>query len=188
MRQSECQVLYFAGYRKKSDRYKVEEIEAASDIAVWCCENDLFSKNREQDQTFQCNIIDGIKIYGESMGMTSEYIPLNEIDRIIVIGSESLMSAFSTARHSELAHLFKKEHIAIGSINSPMQCMMKEICGQCLQKHNISGKDIYVYSCCAQDQLLDTVDFNHLKSRLKQNSVQEKASASFLAKSLKQKQ
>ena len=28
----------------------------------------------------------------------------------------------------------KENHTAIGSINSPMQCMMKEVCAQCLQR------------------------------------------------------
>ena len=32
------QVLYFAGYKKIIDRYKVEEIEAAADVVVWCCD------------------------------------------------------------------------------------------------------------------------------------------------------
>lgn len=31
-------VLYFAGYKKLVDRYKVSEIEAAADMVVWCCD------------------------------------------------------------------------------------------------------------------------------------------------------
>ena len=31
-------VLYFAGYKKLIDRYKVKEIEAAADTVVWCCD------------------------------------------------------------------------------------------------------------------------------------------------------
>ena len=31
-------VLYFAGYKKAIDRYKVDEIEAAADVVVWCCD------------------------------------------------------------------------------------------------------------------------------------------------------
>ena len=34
-----------------------------------------------------------------------------------------------------LAQWLKPQHRAIASINSPMQCMMKEICAQCLQPH-----------------------------------------------------
>nr|MCU0699612.1 hypothetical protein [Myxococcaceae bacterium] len=65
---------------------------------------------------------------------------------------------------------------AIGSINSPMQCMMKEICAQCLQRHvdPRTGKESFVFSCFNQDQLLDSVDFTHLDMRLRANSVLEK--------------
>jgi hypothetical protein len=41
----------------------------------------------------------------------------------------------AAARHGVLAAHLKPHHFAIGSINSPMQCMMKEICAQCLQPH-----------------------------------------------------
>jgi hypothetical protein len=61
--------------------------------------------------------------------------------------------------------------------------MMKEICAQCLQKHidPETGKEITpVFSCFNQDQELDRVDFPHLKSRLRQNSVLEKLGNSWL--------
>ncbi|HMS65892.1 MAG TPA: hypothetical protein PKD83_11645, partial [Ignavibacteria bacterium] len=65
---------------------------------------------------------------------------------------------------------------------SPMQCMMKEICGQCLQKHidPETGKEVFVFSCYNQDQLLDNVDFNNLYDRLKANSVLEKLANIYL--------
>jgi len=74
-------------------------------------------------------------------------------------------------------------HTAIGSINSPMQCMMKEICAQCLQPHRdpVTGKTSYVFSCFNQDQPLDRVDFPALDARLKQNAVQEKLTAQWIA-------
>ena len=52
---------------------------------------------------------------------------------MIVIGSDRMMQAVGAARHGVLAPLLKPGHTAIGSINSPMQCMMKEVCAQCLQ-------------------------------------------------------
>ena len=71
---------------------------------------------------------------------------------------------------------------AIGSINSPMQCMMKEVCAQCLQPHHdpITGKLSYVFSCFNQDQPLDEVDFPALATRLSQNAVQEKLTAQWI--------
>ena len=70
----------------------------------------------------------------------------------------------------------KAKHLAIGSINSPMQCMMKEICAQCIQPHHdpVTGETSYVFSCFNQDQELDRVDFGILNDRLSQNSLQEK--------------
>ena len=57
-----------------------------------------------------------------------------------------------------------------------MQCMMKEVCAQCLQKHidPRTGKETVVFSCFNQDQQLDHVDFSNLAARLRQNTVQEK--------------
>ena len=57
-----------------------------------------------------------------------------------------------------------------------MQCMMKEICAQCLQLHRdpVTGKETVVFSCFNQDQELDRVDFACLRQRLRQNGVQEK--------------
>jgi hypothetical protein len=77
--------------------------------------------------------------------------------------------------------------VAIGSINSPMQCMMKEICAQCLQPHRdpVTGKTTYVFSCFNQDQELDRVDFPGLRERLGQNSVQEKLTAMWIDRCLK---
>jgi len=46
-----------------------------------------------------------------------------------------MMGAVAAARHGVLAAHLDPHHFAIGSINSPMQCMMKEICRQCLQPH-----------------------------------------------------
>jgi hypothetical protein len=73
----------------------------------------------------------------------------------------------------------KPGHFAIASINSPMQCMMKEICAQCLQPQHdpVTGETSYVFSCFNQDQELDRVDFHALSERLRQNSLQEKLTA-----------
>ncbi|MEZ5690031.1 MAG: FAD-dependent oxidoreductase, partial [Rickettsiales bacterium] len=56
MRDNGCEVLYFAGYKKATDRYKIEDIEVASDIVVWCCdEQSDFAPNRPQDMVFHGN-------------------------------------------------------------------------------------------------------------------------------------
>ena len=182
MRKAGSRVLYFAGYKKMIDRYKIEEIEAAADVVVWCCDEEPgFTPTRAQDKTFVGNIVQCMHAYatGELGGQP---LPLKEADRIIAIGSDRMMAAVARARHELLKPFVKPHHFAIGSINSPMQCMMKEICAQCLQPHvdPATGKTSYVFSCFNQDQPLDSVDWNGLNQRLRQNSVQEKLSAEWL--------
>ena len=107
---------------------------------------------------------------------------------MIAIGSDGMMAAVARARHGILAPHLKPGHAAIGSINSPMQCMMKEICAQCLQLHRdpATGIESVVFSCFNQDQDLDRVDFANLRARLGQNGVQEKLTRLWIDRSLRQ--
>ena len=68
-----------------------------------------------------------------------------------------------------------------------MQCMMKEICAQCLQPHRdpVTGKETVVFSCFNQDQPLDRVDFAACASASRQNGVQEKLDALWIDRSLR---
>jgi hypothetical protein len=169
-------VIYFAGYKKMIDRYKVEEIEKAADVVTWCSdEAPGFTPGRVQDKAFVGNIVEAMAAYAR--GELGEVeIPLNQADRLVVIGSDGMMRGVQQARHGVLRPYLNPDHHAIGSINSPMQCMMKEICAQCLQTHRdpATGKETVVFSCFNQDQPLDHVRFESLRGRLSQNNVQEK--------------
>jgi NADPH-dependent glutamate synthase beta subunit-like oxidoreductase/NAD(P)H-flavin reductase len=187
MRAKGCKVLYFAGYKKREDRYKIAEIEAAADVVVWTCdEAPGFVPDRPQDMTYVGNIVEAIAAYGRG-DLGARPIGLLEVARIIVIGSDRMMAAVAAARHGILAPLLNPAHLAIGSINSPMQCMMKEICAQCLQRHidPVTGAETIVYSCANQDQVLDAVDFGCLSDRLRQNSLVEKLTQQWLRHCLK---
>ncbi len=176
LRASHSRVIYFAGYKKIIDRYKIEEIEKAADVVVWCCdEAPGFTPGRVQDSAFVGNIVEAMAAYGRG-DLGDADIPLSAVDRLIVIGSDGMMRAVQQARHTVLRPYLKPDHHAIGSINSPMQCMMKEICAQCLQMHKdpVTGKETVVFSCFNQDQPLDHVEFGSLRSRLSQNGAQEK--------------
>jgi NAD(P)H-flavin reductase len=176
LRAEGSRVLYFAGYKAIEDRYKIEDIERAADSVVWCCdEAPGFAPGREQDRSFVGNIVAAIEAYGEG-AIGPATIPLQAVDRIIAIGSDGMMAAVGEARRARLKHFFRPDHRAIASINSPMQCMMKEICAQCLQRHfdPATGTETVVFSCFNQDQDLDRVDFRTLRRRLSQNGAQEK--------------
>jgi len=185
LRAAGSRVLYFAGYKKLQDRYKVDEIEAAADEVVWCCdEAPGFEPRRGQDKHFVGNIVEGIAAHAAGK-LGAATVRLQDADRLMAIGSDGMMAAVARARHDLLAPYLKKDHVAFGSINSPMQCMMKEICAQCLQPHvDASGKTTYVFSCFNQDQPLDVVDFDGLRARLGQNTLQEKLTAQWIDRSL----
>jgi len=187
LRAAGSKVIYFAGYKHRGDRYRIEDIEGASDVVIWCCdEAPGFPARREQDRAFVGNIVQAMHAYACGQ-LGAQPIAFSATDRIIAIGSDRMMAAVAKARHEILKRFLKDSHVAIGSINSPMQCMMKEICAQCLQPHvdPATGKTTYVFSCFNQDQRLDEVDFAALAQRLAQNGVQEKLTALWIARCLK---
>jgi hypothetical protein len=187
LRAAGSKVLYFAGYKNVIDRYKVADIEAAADVVVWACDQAPgFAPGRPQDLSFVGNIVEAMVAYQEGR-LGAKAIDLGEVDRIIAIGSDAMMAAVARARHQVLKPFLKPQHHAVASINSPMQCMMKEVCAQCLQPHRdpVTGEQSVVFSCFNQDQEMDRVDFAALKARLTQNGVQEKLTAQWVDRCLK---
>ena len=187
LRENGSRVVYFAGYKTAQDRYRVADIEAAADVVVWACDQAPgFTPGRAQDRAFTGNIVQAMRAYAAGdLGVVS--LALADIDRIIAIGSDRMMAAVAGARHGVLAP-YLKAHVAIGSINSPMQCMMKEVCAQCLQgrRDPASGRPLApVFTCFNQDQPLDEVDFACLGQRLRQNGVQEKLTGQWIDRSLR---
>jgi hypothetical protein len=136
---------------------------------------------RPQDSHFRGNIVQSMVAYAQG-ALGEQRVPLQGVSRMIVIGSDRMMAAVKAARRGVLAPYLRADHVAIASINSPMQCMMKEVCAQCLQKHvdPATGREEYIFSCFNQDQDIDRVDFPHLNARLRQNTVQEKLSNAWL--------
>ncbi len=176
-------VIYFAGYKDGADLFKREEIEGSTDQVVWSTDVGApIVPARSQDAHLRGNIVQAMVAYARG-DLGEQRVPLSAVDRIIAIGSDRMMHAVHLARRGALAPYLKAAHCAIGSINSPMQCMMKEVCAQCLQRHvdPVTGKEEFIFSCYNQDQDLDRVDFGNLQARLRQNTVQEKISNLWLA-------
>ncbi|MBI2394652.1 MAG: FAD-dependent oxidoreductase [Deltaproteobacteria bacterium] len=187
LRNNGCKVVYFAGYRNPEDVYHVDDIEAAADLVIWSCDREPApAPRRPQDRSFVGNIVQAMIAFahGELVPLDLAPFTMSEMDRIIVIGSDRMMAAVKYARHpgGALAPYVKPEHVGIASINSPMQCMMKEICAQCLQRQvdPKTGKVSVVFTCFNQDQDIDRVDFPFLASRLRASSAQEKLTSLWL--------
>ena len=100
---SGSRVIYFAGYKKIIDRYKVEEIEKAADVVVWCCdEAPGFTPGRVQDNAFVGNIVEAMAAYGRGDLGDDRQFRCSSVDRLIVIGSDGMMRAVQQARHTVL--------------------------------------------------------------------------------------
>jgi NADPH-dependent glutamate synthase beta subunit-like oxidoreductase/NAD(P)H-flavin reductase len=178
MREHGNKVIYFAGYKKGEDLFKREDIERATDQVIWSTDiGASIGPTRPQDAHFRGNIVQAMLAYQRGE-LGDRVVPLESVDRIIAIGSDRMMAAVTAARHGVLAPYLKPDHVGIASINSPMQCMMKEVCAQCLQRHvdPLTGHETIIFSCFNQDQEMDRVDFPNLAARLRQNTVQEKLS------------
>jgi NADPH-dependent glutamate synthase beta subunit-like oxidoreductase/NAD(P)H-flavin reductase len=189
LRNAGCKVLYFAAYRRKEDIYKVEEIEAATDQVIWSVDTgDLPAARRLQDRAFRGNVVQAMLAYAQGE-LGAAVVPMASCHRIIAIGSDRMMAAVTRARHQELRPFLQQGHVAIASINSPMQCMLKEVCAQCLQKQidPVTGKETVVFTCSNQDQLQDAVDWKNLAQRLRQNTVQEKLTDLWVRRLLEQR-
>jgi NADPH-dependent glutamate synthase beta subunit-like oxidoreductase/NAD(P)H-flavin reductase len=165
-----CEVFYVAAYRSIDDLFHQAAIEAAADRVLWCFES--FSEGlpecRSQDQVLQGTILCGLD-------QLKSYQILSTIEHLLVIGSQPMMAAVALACRTGLASALHPQLKAFASVNAPMQCMMKGICGQCLQAVSdpATGQKKYIFACEAQDQSLLDIDFDQLKARLAQNRVLE---------------
>lgn len=184
LRNNGSRVLYFAGYKRREDLFMQEAIEESTDQVVWSVDvGEPIVARRPQDISFAGNIVQAILAYARGELPGERILPLQQVDRIIAIGSDRMMAAVAAARHSILQPFLKEGHRAIASINSTMQCMMKEVCGQCLQRHvdPVTKVEVEpVFTCFNQDQEMDCVDFANLRERLKTNNVAEKLTSRLL--------
>ncbi|MEZ5652257.1 MAG: FAD-dependent oxidoreductase [Burkholderiaceae bacterium] len=183
MREAGCRVLYVAGYRRARDRFHAARIEAAADAVIWCSEQlPGLLPTRPGDAAFQGNVVQALECLARG-GFQQIALRLQEADRLLVIGSDRMMAAVARALRGPLATSVRPTLKTLASVNSPMQCMMKEICAQCLQRQvdPVTGESHYVFTCAGQDQPLDAVDFGCLAARLAQNRALEDLSRAWQA-------
>ncbi len=200
--QNGCKVIFFAGYRKNDYVARQERMENSCHQIIFAIEEEKpnLKLNKSTSRQFCGTVIDAIKDYflqhntsnarsycGDKASgnirasefyhdkLEKKHEDIGKIDRIFTIGNNYLMHEIAKLRHKNIVPAFKEAKYAITSLNSPMQCMMKGVCAQCLQKRvNDAGETEYFYSCANQDQNMDNFDFQHLHYRCEQNSLSEK--------------
>lgn len=171
-------VLYIAGFQRAEEVYCQSDLEAAADLVVWITAAGApIAPRRPQDRASTGDFIDTVRRYaaGELHGGTPP-IPLQELDRVLVVGTNRLVRLVRDARCGILREYFAPSAQFTASVSSPMQCMLKGVCSQCLQWQvdPATGKRTKaVFGCSWQDQPMDIVDWDNLDARLAQNRVQE---------------
>ena len=187
MRAAGSRVIYFAGYKKLRDRYKVEEIERAADVDRLVLRRGAgLRAARPQDRPSSATSCRRWRRTA-SGGSASSRDPARRgrpHDR------HRLGPHDAGGRRARGTACWRRicspDHTAIGSINSPMQCMMKEICAQCLQPHvdpatgERDGRVLLLQSGPAARPRR----FPRLHERLSQNGVQEKLTAQWVDRAL----
>src|ERR1043165_9431281 len=98
LREANCRVIYFAGYKRGEDLFKREEIEAATDQVIWSTDTGAsVEPRRPQDAHFRGNIVQAIKAYADGQ-FGPPMFDLRTVERIIAIGSDRMMAAVKQAR------------------------------------------------------------------------------------------
>lgn len=161
LKQNGCKVILIAGYKKKKDRVYQDKLENFADMIFWCSEEGKSLPHRKQDFVTEGNVIDGLKLAHNNSVLTDTHY-------VYCLGSDQMMHAVSKKKEE----YFNKQVRMTCSLNLPMQCLMKGICGQCIQK--VNDERGYIFACSNQNQDSSLIDYKVLEQRHLLNSTWEK--------------
>ncbi|MCH8505337.1 MAG: FAD-dependent oxidoreductase [Ectothiorhodospiraceae bacterium] len=170
-------VLYLAAFGKASDVDHQDELEAGADQIIWAtAADDTIAARRPQDVSLQAtDMVEVLSRYHRGdLGPAEGGLSLAEVSRIMVMGGTGLLRGFQQALAGELGSCFPPHVKAVGTVGSPMQCMLKGVCSQCLQWQidpETGKRTRAVFSCAEQDQPLAWIDLDNLAARQQQNRL-----------------
>lgn len=179
-------ILYVAALGKATDLDEQDEMEAAADQIIWCTSNGpTITPRRSQDLAVEAtDMIDVLRRYGNgALATSADAISLKAVDRMIIMGSTGLLKGFQMALKTSFQDYFRPDLQVTATIGSPMQCMLKGVCAQCLQWQidpETGQRTRAVFSCAEQDQPLAWVDLDNLAARQSQNRLLEWLSGQWL--------
>ncbi|QFX94569.1 FAD-dependent oxidoreductase [Acidithiobacillus thiooxidans] len=182
-------VLYVAALGKASELDNQAELEEAADQIIWCTgSGPLIATHRPQDLSVEASdMVELLRAYGAAELPGQSKVPgavaLDQVDRLMVMGSTGLLKGFQQALKGSLSAYFRSDLEAVATVGSPMQCMLKGVCAQCLQWQidpETGKRTKAVFSCAGQDQPLAWVDLDNLTARQSQNRLLERISSQWL--------
>lgn len=178
-------ILFVACMENEKSIYNREEIEKLADSVFWVTNAvKHLEPLRAQDYAARGELILALRNYAmDQLNGQKVEIPLQAVQRIIVVGSPELLQRMQQACHGLLKDFFRPDAKFFGSVYGAMQCMLKGVCAQCLQWQidPVSGKrSKAVYACSWQEQPMEMIDIANISERLSQNRVQEVLSNQWL--------
>lgn len=178
MRRKGNKVLYIGGFQTKEELFCQEKLEAAADKIIWVTQfGDPIQTHRPQDRSVTGDVVSAVLRYAKgALDTGGPEIPLEAVDRILIIGKYHFLKAIKKAFHTTLKSYLVKAPKMTASVYGPMQCMLKGVCAQCLvwQIDPETGKRTKaVFACSWHDQPFELVDIDNLNERLAQNHMQE---------------
>ncbi|WP_425402594.1 pyridine nucleotide-disulfide oxidoreductase [Halofilum ochraceum] len=186
LREGGNRVLYIAAFGNARDVDLQSELENGADQIVWATANEpTIEARREQDRSvIATDMVDLVQQYGDGKVADDHTIDLQQVDRILVMGGTGLLRGFQGAlTEGALTNHFRPDIQAMGTAGSPMQCMLKGVCAQCLQwqKDPETGERTRpVFSCAEQDQPLAWIDLDNLQARQQQNRLPDRLTSMWL--------
>lgn len=160
LKENNCEIIFFADYSRVQDRFYASKINELVPRVFWSCQEDKLEISSPLDVSIKGTLIDNIK-YAKNLGL------LSNVEQVICSLNPNLAQTIS----KQISILFPNIEINV-NVSTQMQCMMKGICGQCIQKTNDNKK--YIFACACQNQNIKNIDFVTYAKRLKQNSLLEK--------------
>ncbi len=193
-KKNNCYVILFCGFKQQQDLIKKEELENSCHQLVLAFNNfDSDSQqiitSRPDDLIVKGNVVEAVVKFFNNQNkicaleeFTKKRTIQRKIDVILTMGNEQMMHQVAKIYHQDLKEYLSECAVGITSLNSPMQCMLKGVCSQCLQRKidPKTGNEKLFYACLGQDQKLGEIDFKFLQNRCGQNSLTEKLSKIWL--------
>ncbi|MCB1806800.1 MAG: pyridine nucleotide-disulfide oxidoreductase, partial [Candidatus Competibacteraceae bacterium] len=180
------QVLYVGAFASAKEVDYQAALEEGADQIIWAvAKGPEIGVHREQDRSVVAtDMVELLRAYSAGE-LGAGAIGLDRIDRVLVMGGTGLLRGMQHALAADgaLSTVFKPDVKAFGTVGSPMQCMLKGVCAQCLNWQidpNTGQRTRAVFSCAQQDQPLAWIDLDNLAARQRQNSVADTVSALWL--------
>lgn len=172
LKEQRNKVVFLGYFENKEELFYQKEIEAICEQIIWCVADGERIGARANDISLQGDCLNGLRQYANAQSNT----PMNDVDRFQVIADSELLKAIALLFKNELSTKLHKAPKVFGSVKSPMQCMLKGVCAQCLQWQidpETGERTKAVFACSWQDQPLELIDFDNLIDRRRQHQLLE---------------